>query len=229
MATARRTPQLAALEAEVAALPESHGSLLVIAADVQDAHSVQHAVNIALSGFGRIDVLVANAGIGQRGAIAEANWDDLAAVLRTNIDGVLHSVQATVPVMRAGGGGHIILISSVMAAMPSPYAAIYAASKTFVSSLANSLRLELEADHIAVTDMLVGQTHTEFAEKRLGRPGRVASKLPTMHAEQVAEAILRAVERRPRQVILRWVDRLIVLGGRFLPRLMGIIARRLYK
>jgi short-subunit dehydrogenase len=229
VAIARRTNRLTDLERAVQALPGSHGDILTVTADVQDAEAMRNAVAQAVDRFGRLDVLVANAGIGQRGSLVEASWSDLETVLRTNIDGVLHSIRVAAPAMRKNGGGHIILLSSVMSNMPSPYAATYASSKAFVSNLANSLRLELESDHIHVTNILVGQTHTEFAEKRLGMSGRVASRLPTMTAEQVADAIVRATRSKPNTVVLRWLDKLIILGNTVAPWLMGRIARRLYK
>jgi short-subunit dehydrogenase len=178
VATARRAERLALLEREINQLPEAHGNILTVIADVRNPAGMENAVKLALQHFGRLDILVANAGIGHRGSIADANWSDLETVLRTNIDGVLHSIRAAVPAMKQTGGGHIILISSVMSNMPAPGAATYAASKAFVSNLANSLRLELDADNIWVTDVRVGQTTTEFADNRLGRPGRVASRFP---------------------------------------------------
>jgi short-subunit dehydrogenase len=228
-ATARRVDRLAQLEREVNQLNRPHGELLTIVADVRKADEVQNAVAQTVQRFGRLDILVANAGVGQRGSIVEAEWSDLETVLRTNIDGVLHSIRAAVPAMRQAEGGQIILISSVVSNMPAPYAATYAASKAFISNLANSLRLELKDDNVHVTTILVGQTHTEFAEKRLGKPGRVASRLPTMTAEQVAKAVVFSVERKPDTVVLRWLDRLIILGNTLAPSLVGRIARRLYK
>jgi short-subunit dehydrogenase len=229
VAIARRSDRLAQLEREVRRMAGERGEILTLTADVRNAEEMQNAVVRAVEHFGRLNILVANAGIGQRGSVVDANWNDLETVLRTNIDGVLHSVRAAVPAMRKAGGGHIILISSVMTNMPTPYAATYAASKAFVSNFAHSLRLELETDNIHVTNMLLGQTHTEFAEKRLGKPGRVARHLPTMTAEQVAQAIVRANQHKSNTVVLRWLDRLIILGNTIAPRLMGRIARRLYQ
>lgn len=223
--TARNAERLSGLQQAANGLS---GEILAISADVRDAEAMQNAVAQTLERFGRLDVLVANAGIGQRGALADESWEHLETVLRTNIDGVLHSVRAAVPAMRQSGGGHIIMVSSVMANMPSPYAATYSASKAFVSNLAASLRLELERDNIWVTDVLVGQTHTEFAERRLGQSGRVASFLPTMTPEYVANRIVRASHQRKKQVVLRLLDRLIILGNTITPGIMGMIARRIY-
>lgn len=229
IAVARRAERLAELERAVAALPPGHGEIVTFSADVTDAEALRRAVEQGIARFGRLDILVANAGIGHRGSIADAEWSHLERVLRTNIDGVLHSVRAAVPAMRASGGGHIVTVSSVMAGMVAPYAATYAASKAFVTSMAHSLRLELEADNIHVTDVLVGRTHTEFNEKRLGDGKRTGQGVPTMTPDAVAAAIVRATRQRPRTIILRFFDRLIVWGSILAPDLLGRLARRQYR
>lgn len=226
---ARREERLRALAEAIDALPEGHGAFLPIVGDVTAVSSVEGACEQIVAEWGRLDYLVANAGIGQRGAVADTEWAHLEALLRTNIDGVMHSVRAVVPLMRTQGGGHILTISSVVFNLVTPYAATYAASKAFVSSLANSLRVEVASDNILVTDFLVGRTHTEFNEKRLGNGKRTGGGIPTMSAEQVAEAIVRATERPKKTVVLRWFDRLIVWGNRLVPGLMGYLAARQYK
>jgi short-subunit dehydrogenase len=228
IATARRVDRLAALETAVQQLPTAHGAIFSVACDVRDRADMERAVARGLERFGRIDVLVANAGVGQRGALVDSPWDDLETLLRTNIDGVLHSIRAVVPVMRRGGGGHIVTVSSVIYNMTAPYAVSYSASKSFVSSLAKSLRYELEPDHITVSDMVIGRTATEFAEKRLGAAGYSgkAPRLPVMSSAQVAAGIVRATQRKQKTVILRWFDRLILWANALIP---GVIARNAMK
>ena len=226
---ARRPERLEKLRDEIAALPSPHGEFLAAVGDVRESARVEEAVERTLERFGRLDVLVANAGIGQHGAVVEANWDHIETVLRTNIDGVLHSVRACLPAMRNSGGGHILIVSSVVAGVHTPYTATYAASKAFVSSLAGSLRLELEDDNVAVTDVLVGRTHSEFNQHRLGSSAEVRGGLPTMSAEEAAAALVRAAERRPRRVILRFFDRLILAGGVIAPVIMARLAKRQYE
>ncbi len=232
IASARRVEKLAQLEQTVNALPSPHGELLAIAADVQKADDMQNAVQQGVARFGRLDALVANAGIGQRGSIVDSKWEDIETLLRTNIDGMLHSVRAAVPEMRKLGGGHIVIISSIVYNMVSPYAATYAASKAFVSSSAAALRFELESDHIGVTDLLVGRTESEFNERRLGQAGygeKASGRLPRMSAEQVANAIVRACNGKGGRFTLRLFDRLVVLGNMLFPGLIGRIAMRQYK
>jgi NADP-dependent 3-hydroxy acid dehydrogenase YdfG len=224
--TARRLERLTELKAEIEGFG---GKFLAIEGDVTQADSMQAAIDKTFAEFGRLDVLVANAGLGQRGTVVDSAWTDLETLLRTNIDGVLHSIRAAVPAMRKNGGGHIITISSVAYNLVSPNAASYAASKAFVSSIANSIRIELAPENIKVSDFLVGRTKTEFNEKRLGEGARKASKLPEMTAEQVADALVRVVEKPKDTVILRFFDWLIVLGNRLFPNIIGAIAKRQYR
>ena len=225
---ARRGERLALLQSEIEALPDGRGEFLPAVGDVTRIDDLTAAVEHVIERYGRLDVLVANAGVGQHGALVEADWDDLQTVLRTNIDGVLHSVRACVPAMRRNGGGRILIVSSVVAGVHTPYTAVYAASKAFVSSLAGSLRLELEGDKISVTDVLVGRTISEFNQHRLGSSHRNRGGLPTMSAEQVAAALVAAAARGPRHVILQLFDRLILAGGVIAPGVMGRMALRQY-
>lgn len=226
--TARRVERLAELEQAVAALPSPHGEVLALPADVTQAESLVEAVRRGIERFGRLDVVIANAGLGQRGALVDSNWADLEIVLRTNIDGLLHTIRASVPAIQKNGG-HVVLISSVAGQIATPYTAAYAATKAFVSSLARSLRLELEEQGIAVTDMLVGRTDTEFNEKRRGAGARTGSNLPTMTPDQVAESICTAIEKRSQTVVLRPFDRLILLGNTLAPWLIARLAKKQYK
>ena len=226
---ARRAERLEALRTRVESLPVAHGEVLPVVGDVRNPSDMRAAIERALERFGRLDILVANAGLGQQGAVAEAEWDHLQAVLQTNIDGVLHGLRAAVPAMRAGGGGHILIISSVVSGVHTPYTATYAASKAFVSSLAGSLRLELEEYNIAVTDVLVGRTLTEFNQNRLGSRHANRGGLPTKTAEEVAAAMVKAAERQPRHLVLSLFDRLILAGGVLAPGLMARLARRQYE
>jgi short-subunit dehydrogenase len=225
--TGRRVERLNALQAE-AEKQNLPGRILPLEADVTDPDAMQRAAALALAEFNQLTVLVANAGLGQRGALVDVPWEDLEAVLRPNIDGVIHSVRAAVPGMRASGEGHIVLISSILGPVPGPYAATYSASKAAVDALGRALRGELRADGIHVTVLWVGQTETEFAEKRRGQPGRVATRWPTMTPEQVAGGIARALDRKRRTMTVRWIDALFVWAGRRFPALMDRVLARVY-
>ncbi len=207
-------------------------AIFQLTGDVRDADAMRAAVSETIQRFGRLDYVIANAGIGQRGSIADSPWEEIEAVMRTNIDGVLHTVRAGIPALRASGGGHIVIVSSIVYNLTAPYTATYSASKAFVSSLAQSLRLELEQDKITVTDLRIGRVATEFNKKRLGAAGYAAKapRLPVMTPEFVAEAIVRAcLKRQNRAVALRWLDRAVMLGNALMPRIIGRRALKQYK
>jgi short-subunit dehydrogenase len=224
-ATARRADRLQALQQAAQGLP---GKILPITADVLSAADMQRAVAETLAAFGRLDVLVANAGLGQRGPLVESPWEDIADVLHTNVEGMLHSVRAGVPAMRQTGGGSIVMISSISGVVITPFATTYAASKAAMNAFGRGLRQELSADHIWVTNMLVGQTETEFSAKRRGKPGKLAAPLSSMKVEKVARDVVRAADGRRRAMVLRPLDMLLVFGGMFLPALMDRLAARAY-
>lgn len=229
-AVARRADRLTALVEDGRGLS---GNILPLTADVTDREAMRRAIEATVTHFGRLDALVANAGIGQRGAVVEAEWAHLDAVLRTNLDGVYHTIRAGVPALRQSGGGQIVIISSVLATLIAPYYATYAASKAFTASFAASLRMELEDDRIGVTEMRVGRTATEFNARRLGStdnaPKQSHKLVPVMTPEFVAEGIVRAVERRSKVVYLRWFDRMLAWGGVIAPGLMGKFSRAQYR
>jgi short-subunit dehydrogenase len=226
---ARRQERLATLAEEIHALPAPHGEFLPITGDVTQSPAMEAAVAQTLERFGRLDILIANAGIGLRGELVNTSWQDIETLLHVNIDGVLHAIRAAVPAMQHGGGGHIMVVSSVLAAIPSPYAACYSASKAFVSSLTRSIRVELAPHRIRISDFLVGRTDTEFNEKRLGVGERKASRIPNMPPERVAAGMV-ACARRPRNVVvLRLFDRLLLLANHLFPNLLTYLAGRQYR
>ncbi len=226
---ARNGEKLETLGAEIEDLPAGRGGYLEVVGDVRRADDLEAAVARAVERFGRLDVLVANAGVGYSGTVVDAEWDDLQTVIDTNISGVLHGARAVTPQMRAQGGGNIMIVSSAVAGVHTPYTAVYSASKAFVSSLAGALRLELEDDNIAVTDLLVGRTATDFSANRLGPVRKTMSGLPTQSAEAVAEAIVRAARRKPKRLAFSWFDRLVLWGGVLAPGLMAREAKKQYQ
>ena len=181
-----------------------------ITADVTDPAAMQRAVALALAEFNRLD-----AGRQRAWGIA-GRWQSGVARPR-NCLAHEHGRRAAQhprggPGVRASGGGQIVMLSSVLGPVRA-YAAAYSASKAALEALARSLRGELHADRIHVTVLRIGQTDTEFAEKRLGQPGRVATRC-TMSPEQVGRSVARWAN--PRVLSVRWIDSAFIwLGQRF--------------
>ncbi|OBK59110.1 3-oxoacyl-[acyl-carrier-protein] reductase [Mycobacterium colombiense] len=141
--------------AETTSLVESEGrKMLAAQVDVRDAAGQQRIVDEAITQFGRLDIVVANAGVlnwGRLWEISAQQWQD---VLDTNLTGVWNTIKATVPAMiRAGNGGSIITISSAAGVKAVPGCGHYCASKFGVVGLTNSLAVELGGYGIRVNSV----------------------------------------------------------------------------
>jgi 3-oxoacyl-[acyl-carrier protein] reductase len=226
--TARSLPELDDTISAVNALPDGHGEFLPLVADVRDAEAQAQVVADTLERFGRLDAVVANAGVGHRGGIVDAEWKHVQTVLDTNIAGALHTIRAAVPALRQRKRGHVIIITSVTYNMVVPYAAYYAASKAFISSIGRALRYELADDNIQVLEMIVGRTATAFNANRLGGE-RTGNSVSSMTPERVAAGMRQAVMRNQRLKFLRVLDRLTVWANVIVPDIIARIAMKDYR
>ena len=140
----------------------------VIVAALTDPTARERVVAKIVSAKLQPDLLVNNAGMGDYGEFAEADWSKLESMLKLNIDALTHLTHALLPAMKDGGGGSIINVSSLATLLPIPDFAVYAATKAYVTSFSEALRIEL-ADHgIGVTALCPGPVHTEFGDVAMG-------------------------------------------------------------
>ena len=186
---ARRVDRLADLAGE---LDES----VAVRCDVTDPAQVATLVRTALDAFGRIDVLVNNAGQGLQATTEEISLDDLRAVLELNLVAPLAMMQAVLPTMRRQGAGSIVNVSSGTTFADVPGTGGYVASKIALERLSAIARNELEGTGIAVSTVIPFATSTEFLTAI--RAGRADAEAMTAGAdfdppEQVADAILQLV------------------------------------
>ena len=183
----------------------------VLSLDVTDSSQVKSVVPKAADAFGRLDVVVNNAGYGLVGAFEELGEEQIARNFNTNFFGALEVIRAALPILRAQGSGHIVNISA--AAVISNYAgfSIYGASKWALEGVSESLAAELKPLGIKVTMVQPGPFRTDFIARSLERAenhiadydrtsGKFARFLDTMAGKQpgdpekAAEAIIAAVE-----------------------------------
>jgi NAD(P)-dependent dehydrogenase (short-subunit alcohol dehydrogenase family) len=129
---------------------------------VADDESVSDAVDWVIERFGRIDVLVNNAGIGSAGAAEERSLAQDRDVFDVNVFGVLRMTKAVLPHMGARGGGRIINVSSVLGLIPAPYGAVYSATKHALEGYSESLDHEVRAHGVRVLLVEPGYTRTGF-------------------------------------------------------------------
>ena len=139
-------------------------ALLAVSLDVTDEAQAAHAVEAALGRFGRIDVLVNNAGFGLLGAVEEASADEVRRLYETNVFGLLNVTRAVLPAMRARRSGHVINLSSVGGYRSGPGFGVYCSTKFAVEGLSEALHGELASLGVHVTVVEPGYFRTDFLE-----------------------------------------------------------------
>ena len=154
---ARRTDRITAIAQEIR---QAGGQALALELDVTDLESVRAFVGAAHRQFGRVDVLVNNAGVMPLSFLAELRIDEWNQMIDVNLRGVLHGIAAALPIMREQKSGHIINVASVSAHRVDPTAAVYCATKFAVRALSEGLRQE--SKDLRVTVVSPGLTRTEL-------------------------------------------------------------------
>jgi uncharacterized protein len=199
--TARRLHLLAELAAEIeaAGLPGP----AVLATDLSVPGRAAELGSRAIEALGGIDILVNNAGTNVTGPLTGlGDGQQARAVFETNVWAPLALARATVPEMRAAGGGLLVNVTSTIQAVPLPLLGYYAASKAALALATRSLRLELADTPVRVLEVIPGGTDTALRD--VGElPWRAdpPRMIPPVPADAVANAIVRAIRRGTRRVV----------------------------
>ncbi|TKJ74512.1 oxidoreductase [Pseudomonas sp. CFBP13508] len=191
---ARRTERLAVIAEEING---AGGHAQFRALDVTDQQDVQRFVDFAVEHYGRVDVLVNNAGVMPLSRLDALKVDEWNRMIDVNIRGVLHGIATSLPLMQRQRAGQIINIASIGAYAVSPTAAVYCATKYAVRAISEGLRQEVGGD-IRVTVIAPGVTESELAESISDEGGREEMKSfrkIAIPAEAIARAIAYAVEQ----------------------------------
>ena len=157
---ARRVDRLQALAAE---LTRRGGQALVIATDVTHADQVKSLVDAAVQTYGRVDVMLNNAGLMPHSPLERLKIDDWNRTIDVNLKGVLYGIAAALPHMKRKKSGHVINVSSVAGHKIRPGSAVYAATKTAVLVISEGLRQEVKPYNIRTTVISPGALATELA------------------------------------------------------------------
>ncbi|WP_051760856.1 SDR family oxidoreductase [Herbidospora cretacea] len=170
--------------------------------DVRDPDDARGLMDAAVDQFGRMDMLIANAGIGAYGGILDYSDAEIRQLIDTNLTGTVWCVRAAVPRL-ADAGGDIVLVSSVAGLRGRKDEAVYAATKHGVTGLAGSLDRELRERGIRVMALCPGAVATEFALGR-GREGNTTEFARMLQADDVARAIMTVVTQPRTMRTLLW-------------------------
>lgn len=229
VAATARTPE------NIADLKERFGdAVLPLALDVTDSQQVEHVVQQAHAHFGRLDVVLNNAGYTLVGTTEEADESDVRELFDTNYFGTLRVIQAALPLLRLQGSGHILGVSSAMGIVAAPLIGFYCASKWAVEALHDSLAQEVKSFGIKVTLLEPGAFATDFGsplsmktsqglEVYAELRNRVSLRLSTEERgdpNATADAILRIIDAE--EPPLRFA-----VGAGVLPLVRGVYADRL--
>lgn len=169
---ARRKDRIEALAKELNA---NGGRVLAIETDVTDIEQMKKLVDSAVIEFGRIDVMVNNAGLMPLSPLEQLRIDDWDRMIDVNIKGVLYGIAAALPYMKEQKSGHLINISSVAGHVVNPGAAVYAGTKHAVRAISEGLRQEVKPYNIRTT---------------IVSPGAVATELPNSVTDPAASAAM---------------------------------------
>ena len=203
---------------------------LAVGCDVTRDGDVERAMAAARTAFGRVDVVVANAGFGVVGDVERLTLDDYRRQFETNVFGVLRTVWAALDDVKRARG-RIAIIGSVSGHLATPGSSPYAMSKFAVRALAEALGHELARQGVSVTLISPGFVDSEI--RRVDNAGRLREAAPdpiaswlVMPTERAARQIVDAIARRRREVVITGHGRAAVFLNRHAPWLIAALIRR---
>jgi NAD(P)-dependent dehydrogenase (short-subunit alcohol dehydrogenase family) len=225
---ARDREELARAKAD---LSRRGGKVLTVECDLFDRAQIQSAIRTIIDRFGRIDILINNAGIIEVGPLEHMSREDFERTMRLHFWGPYELISQVVPEMRIWGGGRIVNISSIGGKVAVPHMAPYSASKFALTGFSDAIRAELARDKIHVTTVVPGLMRTgshvnakfkgkhnaEFAwfAASAGAPGI------SMNADRAARRILAACRRGQSSLTLTLAARGAIVGNALFPNLTG--------
>ena len=199
---------------------EIGGNALIVPADVADRDQVFSMVETVIEVFGRIDILLNNAGIGLLVSVENMHPADLKRVVDVNVYGLIWCTQAVLPHMVPRKSGQIINVSSIVGKRAMPYMSGYCLSKFGVQAFSDSLRIEVAPHNIDVIVICPTRTATEFGDTDMMKKGGRRLDLHGMTAESVAGIIIRASRRRKREVVISLGSQVLNLANSLVPRVV---------
>jgi short-subunit dehydrogenase len=200
----------------------------MIACDIGDSEQVNSMITKVLADFGRIDILINNAGIGMRKPFVDTPVETIEAIMRTNYLGAVYCTHAVLPSMIARRSGHIVNISSGAGKIGTLNMAGYCASKFAMNGWSESLYHELKPLGINVSVVCPGPVSTQFSREFEDSEPKSPPQL-FINAARVSHAVMGAIEKNRFEVVMpRWLALMCALK-RFAPGLFRAIAQRRFR
>ena len=217
------------LEKLAAELKEKTGKTLVVQTDIANSDDCKRLVDETLSNFGKIDLLVNNAGISQRSLTMDTNIDVYKTIMAVNYFGTIEITKLVLNSMISNGGGQIAVITSVVGKFGFPFRSGYAASKHALHGFFDSLRAEVSDKNIAITIICPGRIQTNVSINAMTEDGSKHNKMDKgtaegMAVEKCAILIVRAIAAKKKEVIIAGNEKYLVWLRRFIPGIYYKIA-----
>jgi NAD(P)-dependent dehydrogenase (short-subunit alcohol dehydrogenase family) len=223
------------LDRAQADLASADGQVLTVQCDLLESAQIQSAVQQTLQRFGKIDILINNAGIIQIGPLEHMTIEDFDRALRLHFWAPFVLQMLIVPGMRASGGGRIVNISSIGGKIAVPHMAPYSASKFALTGFSDAIRAELSRDNIFVTTVTPGMMrtgshiHAKFKGDRSAEYKwfETSSRLPlaSISAERAARKILTACRKGKPALVMPSTAHFIIAANALFPNLIGHVMK----
>ena len=203
------------------------GRALVVDGDVTADDDVARAVDQTIAAFGRLDILVANAGAGFHGSLLDTSPDAMARLMDLNYMGTFLLARQALPHLLRAPRASLIIVSSIVGRRGLGWGSAYAATKFAQVGLAESLRVELGATAVRVGVVFPVSTETEFRDTMAREQGfAIEGHGPRQSAPHVARAIVRGIESGQPEIYPHRASKLLSILGATLPGLADRIVRR---
>jgi hypothetical protein len=195
------------------------GKSLVVPADITKKTDLNYLINTAISEYGKIDILINNAGIGLYGNLIDNKFPDIEQLINVNVKSLIFCSALVIPIMMRQGYGQIINISSGLGKYAIPKMAAYCATKYAVQGFSDSLRMELKRYGISVITICPTTTETNFFKNMPS--GQIKPGNPfIMSPEKVAQIILKAAIKDKPEVVISFSGKLLNFINKLMPRLL---------
>jgi short-subunit dehydrogenase len=208
-------------ELERAAAGCGLGRAKILPLDLSVPETIPAAAEKAAALLGPADILVSNAGVGQRGLAAETSMEVVRRIFEVNFFGAVALVNAVLPSMRARKSGTILVVSSVLGSLALPGRSAYCASKHALEGYFETLRLELAADNVRVVMARPGWIKTKISQNSLQADGSVrgepSARKRLMPADECARIIIRGLEQGKEDIMPGGAETWAVHAKRLLP------------
>jgi short-subunit dehydrogenase len=215
------------LEGAVARIRRAGGRAEALAMDVTREEDAIRLVGRAQEAFGRLDIMICNAGFGYYGTVEETPADVMRRMMDVNFMGTFHAARAALPLFRQQGHGHLLLVSSIAGRRGIPCMSGYSATKAAQTGFAESLRSEFSGSNIYVSVVFPVSTTTEFRDAMERDFGHQVSGLgPTQSVDDVARAMVSCLQRPRPEVYPHAKSRVLAVLSVIAPKFTDGLVRK---